>query len=178
MIADYQVSSQQLAKQPTASDTATSDTAPATPSLLAELPLPSSLGSHGTLAMPGQLRNSSYAHTAHALLTQICRGLAPIPEVLTPDHHRTSFAYLHISVYVSLLYIYTGHPIATYLHALCLNSRPAAFSASLDLSSASDSLTVSSQQTLLQRFCNTLSSTCVAIHHSPTAVQSFTLMLR
>ena len=63
--------------------------------------------------------------------------------------------------------IYTGHPIATYLHALCLNSWPAAFSASLDLSSASDSLTASSQQTLLQRLCNTLSPTCMAMHHMP-----------
>ena len=40
--------------------------------------------------------------------------------------------------------IYTGHPVATELHALCLNLWPAAFSASLDLSSASDSLSASS----------------------------------
>ena len=63
----------------------------------------------------------------------------------------------------------TGYPIVTDLHALCLNSWPAAFSASLDLSSASDSLTVSSLQTLLQRFGNTLSPTCIAIHHMPNS---------
>ena len=66
--------------------------APASPSLPAALPLPSSL------AMPGQLRHSSYACTAHALVTQICRGLAPIPEVHIP--------YLHISVFVNAWFHY------------------------------------------------------------------------
>ena len=41
--------------------------------------------------MPGHLRNFSYARTAHALLTKMCAGTTPIPEVLTPDHHIVSY---------------------------------------------------------------------------------------
>ena len=51
----------------------------------------------------------------------------------------------------------------------------------LDLNSASDSLTASSLQTLLQRFCNTLSPTCMAMHYMPNSYAKhpvFTLMLR
>ena len=77
--------------------------------------------------------------------------------------------------------IYTGQPIATDSHALCLNSWPAAFLARLDLNSASDSQTANSLRTLLQRFCNTLSPTCMAMHYMPNSYAKhpiFTLMLR
>ena len=49
-------------------------------------------------------------------------------------------------------------------YATCANPRIL-----LDLTSASDSLTASSLQTLLQRFCNTLSPTCIAMHHMPNS---------
>ena len=70
---------------------ATSRQPPTTSSLPTLLPPPPSLGSHGTLAMTGHLRNSSYARTAHALLTKICAWTSPIPEILTPDHHIVSY---------------------------------------------------------------------------------------
>ena len=51
----------------------------------------------------------------------------------------------------------------------------------IDLNSASDSQTASSLRTLLQRFCNTLSPTCMAMHYMPNSYAKhpvFTLMLR
>ena len=90
-------------------------------------------------------------------------------------------AYLLLLCQSFSLLIYTGQPIATALHAVCLNSWPAAFLASLDLNSASDSQTASSLRTLLQRFCNTLSPTCMAMHYMPNSYAKhpvFTLMLR
>ena len=76
------------------------------------------------------------------------------------------------SNYVNDIGVCTGHLIMTDLHALCLNSWPAVFSASLDLSSASDSQTASSLQAVFQRLCNTLSPTCMAIlmHLMPNSI--------
>ena len=46
---------------------------------------------HGTNAMPGAFRNSSYARTAHALLRQLPAGTTSVPETLTEDHHLVQY---------------------------------------------------------------------------------------